>query len=109
MRYEEMPPVEEIKKWVMNRGLSAFGPDPNPYKKSEKTPQRRINEIAWGFAKKTKSDPKYRRQRKWWSSIFYRNLNALQEQLSINTMDVGLEQMKSELKELLRQGPTNSY
>lgn len=104
--YTSQPPIDEIVAWVERKGLSAFGKDPRPYKTKTKSDARRMNEIAWGFARKTASNPRYRKRRKWFNSTFYRNLSALQEELLLATGDVAIEQMKQSLLNRLKTGPT---
>jgi hypothetical protein len=106
--YSDQPPVDAILEWVERKGLAAFGPDPNPYKRKPKSDIRRMNEIAWGIAKKLQTIPKYRKRRKWFASEFYRNLAALQEELILATGDVVVEHMKAQLLERLQTGPTTS-
>jgi len=104
--YTAQPPIDEIVAWVEKKGLAAFGEDPRPYKNKVKSDARRMNEIAWGFARKTASNPRYRKRTKWFNDVFYRNLSALQEELLLATGDVAIEQMKQSLLNRLKTGPT---
>lgn len=105
-KYDAQPPIDKILDWVEKKGVNAFGPDPYPNKKKPKSDTRRMNEIAWGLARKLEFDPRYRKQRKWFNSVFYKNIAALQEELILATGDVAIEEMKKSLLKRLASGPT---
>lgn len=104
-RWTTMPPIEKILDWVEKKGLSAFGPDPHPYRIKQKPDERRKNEIAWGIAR-NKLEPRSHKKRPWFQSTFYKSLNALQEELILGIGDRTLEQMKSALLDRLKRGAT---
>ena len=110
LEYAAQPPVDKILDWVERKGLSAFGPDPHPYKTKPKPDQRRMNEIAWGIAKNLEAGGRQRRkQRKWFNSTFYANINALQEEIILATGDVAIEEMKASLLDRLQRGATTNF
>ena len=105
-RYQDMkkrkwgsaPPIEEIIDWVKKEGINKFK-DPNP--RPGKTTERRLNEIAWGISK----SKKWRQGVKgkpWFQSTFYKQLQALQEELLLGAADRTIEHIKDSLTSRLK-------
>ena len=107
-RWKKQPPVDKILAWVKSKGVDSFGSDPNPYKRKQKTSERRANEIAWGIAKKKVGQPKDK-ARAWFQSSFYKGLNALQEEIMLGVQDRTIEQMKETLLWRLKKGTSGKY
>lgn len=93
IRWKQQPPVDEILKWVEQKGLNAFGADPKPNKRTPKTPERRKNEIAWGIAMRYVKRKRGTKPRPWFQSQFYSDLAALYEELALGVTDRSAEEM----------------
>jgi len=104
-RWSKQPPIEDIIKWVTERGVGSFGADPSPNKIKAKSTQRRINEIAWGISRKRLRNHKWK-QRPWFQSTFYKAINALQEELLLGFQDRTIEAIKESLSGRLQRGGT---
>ena len=107
-RWSTPPPIEKILDWVKNIGIEGFGADPRPNKFKPKTPERRMNEIAWGVAismARRRTD----KGRPWFSKNFYKSLNALQEELLLGIGDRTIEQMQETLLWRMKRGATGKY
>jgi hypothetical protein len=106
-RWRYLPPIDDLLLWVEKKGLSSFGADPNPNKKKPKSPERRINEIAWGIAKqRVKRRQAKDKAKPWFQSSFYRSLQALQDEINLGVQDRTIDQMKETLAwRLKRSGP----
>lgn len=102
-RWTAMPPIDKIKEWVLDKGLNAFGADPNPYKKKQKSKERRLNEIAWGVARNKLLKKNSFKKRLWFQSPFYKALAQLELELSLGIMDRSLEEMKAALLYRLKE------
>jgi len=108
-RWSQQPPIEEILKWVEEKGLDSFGEDPNPYKRSIKTPERRKNEIAWGIARQRVIRRGPQKGRSWYRKNFFKTLNALQEELLLGISERTVEQMRETLLWRLKRGASGKY
>lgn len=107
--YDSQPPVEKILEWVKSRGLAFFGEDPNRYKNKLKTDERRMNEIAWGIARKRAKQKRFQQNRRWFQSNFYKSLNALQEELLLGVADRSIEEIKESLTYRLKRGGIGKF
>lgn len=105
LRWSALPPIDDIIKWVKEKGINNFK-DPNP--SPTKTSERRLNEIAWGIAKKRKANPKWK-SRPWFQSSFYKSLNALKEELLLGVSERTIEGIKDSLNSRLKSGATGSF
>lgn len=98
LKWSEQPPIEDIIEWVKKKGIQSFkdrAPKPN------KPTERRLNEIAWGIARKKLATQKYK-SRPWFQSTFYKSLNALQEELMLGIADRTIEGIKDSLTERIK-------
>jgi enoyl-[acyl-carrier-protein] reductase (NADH) len=107
--WNHQPPVEEILEWIKKKGLASFGTDPKPNKKKPKTPERRMNEIAWGIARQYVKARRPVKARSWFNRNFFKALNALQEELILGISDRTVEQMKESLLYRMKKGATTKY
>lgn len=107
--WSQQPPVDKLLEWIKKKGIESFGADPRPNKKKPKTPERRMNEIAWGIARQYVKARRPVKGRSWFNSNFFRALNALQEELLLGISDRSVEQMKDALLDRMKKGATNKY
>lgn len=100
LRWSALPPIEDFIEWVKEKGINNFR-DPNP--RPGKTTERRLNEIAWGIAKNKIKTQKHKR-RPWFQNSFYKQLNALQEELLLGVGDRTIEQIKDSINSRIENG-----
>ena len=93
--WSKQPPIDDVIKWIKEKGVDSFK-DKSPNLTKPKSTQRRINEIAWGISRKRLRSKKWK-SRPWFQSTFYKDLNALQEELLLGFQDRTIEAIKESL------------
>lgn len=100
--FTTQPPVEELTKWVLQKGLSKFPYIP-AYQNSNRSPntERAARRIAWGIARSWERKGKVTRRNQWRPlSTVFNTLPALREEIATNLAEYGLKSIVELLKKL---------
>lgn len=98
-RFSKQPPVDALKKWVLQKGLGKFPFIPG-YQNSNRFPisERAADRIAWGIARSW--DSKRVTRKKLWRPMrtIFNQLPEIREEIQQKIVDFGYESIAKLLK-----------
>lgn len=98
MRWQHMPPVEELEEFVKKVGLNKFAFVNGYNEKSVPTVDKAVKRLAWTFAMYKKKIPVHKQQTQWYNRTKAAYFNVLSRRINSRMAEIMPQYMKEILE-----------